>query len=80
MVYRTGRLTYIELPRNKENPRLKTFQDWQVKHKVIDASIFRFMQINTSLVGCYFSGFVTSELRKISFIWGWCALKLTTGL
>ena len=75
MVYRTGRLTYIELLRSKENPRLKTFQDWQVKH-----SIFRFMQINTSLVGRYFSGFVTSELRKISLIQEWCALKLTTGL
>lgn len=46
----TRRLTYIELPRNKENPRLKTFQDWQVKHKVIDAHILKFMQINTSLV------------------------------
>lgn len=80
MVYRTGRLTYIELLRNKENPRLKTFQDWQVKHKLIDSSIFRFMQINTSLVGRYFSGFVTSELRKISLIREWCVLKLTTGL
>lgn len=43
----------VELPRSKKNPWLKTFQDRQVKCTGIDANIWKFLQVHTSLVGHY---------------------------